>query len=65
MVHLHIYLILRTNFIIMSDKAFVYIIITVVIAHFIFAVGYLIWKVYSAPKSSDEIEEFKDLKNKK
>jgi|GEM_PF-3076706 hypothetical protein len=38
----------------MSDKSFVTIIVAVVIAHFIFAVGFLIYKIYSTPKSNDE-----------
>jgi len=41
----------------MSDQTFVYIIIAIVVAHFLFAVGYLIWKIVNAPKSSDSEEE--------
>jgi len=45
----------------MSDKSFVYLIVGIVVAHFLFGVAYLIWKVYTAPKSSDnnrkEIDE--------
>lgn len=37
----------------MSDKAFIYMIVAIVIAHFIFAIAYLIWKIYSAPKSDN------------
>jgi hypothetical protein len=38
----------------MSDKTFVYIIVAIVVAHFLFAVGYLIYKIYSAPKSEED-----------
>ena len=38
----------------MDDKTFVYLIVAIVVAHFIFAVGYLIWKISSAPKSKDQ-----------
>lgn len=41
----------------MSDKTFIYIIVAIVVAHFIFAVAYLIWKIYSAPKSNHSLEE--------
>jgi len=41
----------------MSDRTFVYIIVAVVVAHFIFAVVYLIWKIYSAPKSDNHDKE--------
>jgi len=37
----------------MSDRSFVFLIVAIVVGHFIFAVGYLIWKIRSAPKSSD------------
>lgn len=37
----------------MSDKAFIFMIVAIVIAHFIFAIAYLIWKIYSAPKSDN------------
>lgn len=35
----------------MSDKNFVYLIVAIVVAHFIFGVAYLVWKIYTAPKS--------------
>lgn len=41
----------------MSDRTFVYIIVAIVVAHFLFAVGFLIWKIMKAPKSSDSEEE--------
>lgn len=41
----------------MSDKTFVYIIVAIVMAHFLVAVGYLIWKIYSAPKSNDPSQD--------
>lgn len=48
----------------MSDKTFVAIIVAVVIAHFLFAVGFLIYKIYSAPKSdnkeTDNIDKSKE-----
>lgn len=48
----------------MGDKTFVYVIVTIVVAHFLFAVGYLIWKIYSAPKSSNSEEESDEKNNK-
>lgn len=47
----------------MSDKTFVFIIVAIVIAHFLFAVGYLIWKIARAPKSQDSEEESDDQEN--
>lgn len=47
----------------MSDKSFVYVIVAIVIAHFLFAVGYLIWKIYSAPGSSDSDKESDEIEN--
>lgn len=45
----------------MSDKLIVYIVVAVVVAHFIFAAVYLIYKVYSAPKNNDHpLNEEKD-----
>jgi len=41
----------------MQNNAFVYLVIAVVIAHFIFAVGYLIYKIMKAPKRSNESTE--------
>lgn len=41
----------------MSDKILVYIIISIVIAHFLFAAAYLIYKIMKAPKSSNNIKE--------
>jgi len=41
----------------MSEKGLVYLIVAIVVGHFIFAVGYLIWKVYSAPKSNDNSKD--------
>lgn len=38
----------------MSNPFFVYLIIGLVIAHFLFAVGFLIYKILKAPKSEDE-----------
>ncbi len=38
----------------MSDRNFVYLIIAIVVGHFIFGVAYLIWKVLTAPKSTDD-----------
>lgn len=47
----------------MSDNTFVYIIIAIVIAHFLFGLAYLIYKIMSAPKSSDNPNEQKDQNN--
>ncbi len=44
----------------MSDKSFVYLVVGIVIAHFIFAVAYLLWKVYYAPKSDSNSENIDD-----
>jgi len=54
-----IYVFLNTkNASIMNDKTFVFIVVGIVVAHFIFAVVYLIWKIASAPKSNDsDIED--------
>jgi len=41
----------------MNDKTFVFIIVAIVIAHFLFAVVFLIWKIMKAPKSTDPDEE--------
>ena len=41
----------------MSEKSFVYLIVGLVIAHFLFGAGYLIWKIYTAPKSKTEPEK--------
>ena len=41
----------------MSDKTTVYIIVAIVVFHFVFAVGYLFWKIYSAPKRNDKENE--------
>lgn len=41
----------------MPSKTFVYIILAIVIAHFLLAVGYLIYKIMKAPKSTDEETE--------
>ena len=38
----------------MSDKSFVYLIVGIIIAHFIFGVAYLVWKIYTAPKSDND-----------
>jgi hypothetical protein len=37
----------------MSDRSFVFLIVAIVVGHFLFAVGYLIWKIRTAPKSDD------------
>ncbi len=47
----------------MSDRTFIYIIAAIVLAHFLFAVGYLIWKIYTAPKSSDSAQETEEESN--
>lgn len=44
----------------MSDKSFIYLIVGIVIAHFLFGVGYLIWKIYTAPKSDSNAENIED-----
>lgn len=46
----------------MSDKNFVYLIVAIVIAHFLFGVGYLIWKISSAPKSNSDPEKLDNSK---
>jgi len=38
----------------MPDDTFVYIIVAIVLAHFLFGVIYLIYKIMTAPKSSDD-----------
>lgn len=38
----------------MSDKTTIYIIVAIVVFHFVFAVGYLFWKIYSAPKKDQQ-----------
>jgi hypothetical protein len=49
----------------MSDRTFVYIIVAIVVAHFLFAVAYLLWKIYSAPHSKDALNETEvEQKNK-
>lgn len=47
----------------MSDNTFVYIIIAIVIAHFLIGVAYLIYKIMSAPKSSDNPSGQKEQNN--
>ena len=47
----------------MTDNTFVYIIVAIVIAHFLFGVGYLIYKIVMAPKSSDNSSEQEDQNN--
>ncbi|NOR88414.1 MAG: hypothetical protein GQ527_12470 [Bacteroidales bacterium] len=44
----------------MSDRAFVYLIVSIIVAHFIFGVAYLFWKIYKAPKSDEN-----DLQNER
>ncbi len=41
----------------MSDNTFIYIIVAIVVAHFLFAVGYLLYKIIKAPKNSTESTE--------
>jgi len=41
----------------MSDRNFVYLIVAIVVGHFLFAVGYLIWKINTAPKSDDKDDD--------
>jgi Na+-transporting methylmalonyl-CoA/oxaloacetate decarboxylase gamma subunit len=41
----------------MTDNTFVFIIIAIVVAHFLFGIGYLIYKIMKAPKSSDNTNE--------
>jgi hypothetical protein len=43
----------------MSDNAIVYIIVAILIAHLLFAIGYLIYKILNAPKSSPESKDQK------
>jgi len=38
---------------VMGEKWMVYLIIAVIIGHFLLAVAYLFYKIYSAPKSND------------
>lgn len=38
----------------MSDKTIVYIVVAIVIAHFIFALAWLLYKIYAAPKSKND-----------
>lgn len=38
----------------MPDNRFVYLIIAIVIAHFLFAVSFLIYKILKAPKSEND-----------
>lgn len=38
----------------MSDKLIVYIVIAIVVVHFLFAGVFLIYKIYSAPKKKDD-----------
>jgi ABC-type sulfate transport system permease component len=47
----------------MDDRTFVYLIVAIIIAHFLFGVAYLIYKVMKAPKSSDEESEQKQENN--
>lgn len=47
----------------MSNNTFVYIIIAIVIAHFLFGLAYLIYKIMSAPKSSDNPNDQEDQNN--
>lgn len=44
----------------MSDKSFVYLIVGIVIAHFLLGAGYLIWKIYTAPKSKSQAKKLDD-----
>lgn len=44
----------------MNDKSFIYLILGIVIAHFLFGAGYLIWKINTAPKSNSEPEKLDD-----
>lgn len=49
----------------MSDRTFVYVIVAIIAGHFIIAVAYLLWKIYSAPRSKDALNETeKEQKNK-
>ena len=41
----------------MTTATLTYIIIAIVVAHFLFAVGYLIYKISKAPKSETDEEE--------
>ncbi len=41
----------------MSTKTTVYIIVAIVVFHFVFAVGYLFWKIYSAPKKEKQDDD--------
>jgi hypothetical protein len=41
----------------MSDKTFIYIIVAIVVTHFLFAVGYLIYKIMKAPKRANDSNE--------
>jgi len=43
----------------MSDKLTVYIVVAVIVAHFLFAGAYLFYKIYRTPKKKDD-----DLKHK-
>lgn len=47
----------------MGDKTFVYIIIAIVVFHFLFGVGYLIYKIMKAPKSSDDSTDKEEQNN--
>lgn len=47
----------------MNDKSFVYLIVGIVIAHFLFGIGYLIWKIHTAPKSDSGAENIDDINN--
>ena len=38
----------------MSDNTLIYIIIAIVVAHFLFAIIYLVYKIMKAPKSSTD-----------
>jgi len=46
----------------MSDKTFVYLIIGIVVAHFLFGIGYIIYKISKTPKSSKESDNFLEKK---
>jgi len=41
----------------MPNSNFVFIIIAIIIAHFVFGVGYLIYKIMTAPKNQEQKNE--------
>ena len=47
----------------MSDKTILYLVVAIVVFHFVFAIVYLFWKILSAPKKPHQEKTEEENKN--